>query len=45
MKEIEFKIKGLMMDPLTNNPIVVLQETSSETLLPISGWEFSKPMP
>ena len=35
MKEIEFKIKGLMMDPLTNNPIVVLQETSSETLLPI----------
>jgi bifunctional DNase/RNase len=35
MKEIEFKIKGLMMDPLTNSPIVVLQDTSSETLLPI----------
>jgi uncharacterized protein len=35
MKEIEFKIKGLMMDPLTNSPIVVLQEASSETLLPI----------
>src|SRR5438034_9355986 len=35
MKEIEFKIKGLMMDPLTNSPIVVLQDTNSDTLLPI----------
>ncbi len=35
MKEIEFKIKGLMMDPLTNAPIVVLQQASSDTLLPI----------
>ncbi len=35
MKEIEFRIKGLMMDPLTNSPIVVLQDTSSDTLLPI----------
>jgi len=35
MKEIEFKIKGLMMDPITNSPIVVLQDTTSETLLPI----------
>jgi uncharacterized protein len=35
MKEIEFKIKGLMMDPLTNAPIVVLQDTASDTLLPI----------
>ncbi|MBM3791686.1 MAG: bifunctional nuclease family protein [Acidobacteriota bacterium] len=35
MKEIEFKIKGLMMDPLTNSPIVVLQDTTGETLLPI----------
>jgi uncharacterized protein len=35
MKEIEFKIKGLMMDPLTNAPIVVLQDAGSETLLPI----------
>jgi bifunctional DNase/RNase len=35
MKEIEFKIKGLMMDPLTNSPIVVLQEVTSDTLLPI----------
>ncbi len=35
MKEIEFKIKGLMMDPITNSPIVVLQDASSDTLLPI----------
>lgn len=35
MKEIEFKIKGLMMDPLTNSPIVVLQDTTGDTLLPI----------
>jgi uncharacterized protein len=35
MKEIELKIKGLMMDPLTNSPIVVLQDTTSDTLLPI----------
>ncbi len=35
MKEIEFKIKGLMMDPITNSPIVVLQDTASDTLLPI----------
>ncbi len=35
MKEIEFKIKGLMMDPLTNSPIVVLQDANGETLLPI----------
>jgi bifunctional DNase/RNase len=35
MKEIEFKIKGLMMDPLTNSPIVVLQDAAGDTLLPI----------
>jgi len=35
MKEIEFKIKGLMMDPLSNAPIVVLQEAGGEALLPI----------
>jgi len=35
VKEIEFKIKGLMMDPLTNSPIVVLQDVQSDTLLPI----------
>jgi bifunctional DNase/RNase len=35
MREIEFKIKGLMMDPMTNSPIVVLQDAKSDTLLPI----------
>jgi len=35
MKEIEFRIKGLMMDPLTNAPIVVLQEAAGEAILPI----------
>lgn len=35
MKEIEFKIKGLMMDPLTNSPIVILQDAAGDTLLPI----------
>ena len=31
----EFKIKGLMMDPMTNSPIVILQELEKKTLLPI----------
>ena len=31
----EFKIKGLMMDPLTNSPIVILQDMEGGTLLPI----------
>jgi len=31
----EFKIKGLMMDPLTNSPIVILQNIENGTLLPI----------
>jgi bifunctional DNase/RNase len=35
MKEIEFRIKGLMMDPLTNAPIVVLQEVRGDAFLPI----------
>jgi hypothetical protein len=35
MKEIEFRIKGLMMDPLTNAPIVLLQEAAGDALLPI----------
>jgi hypothetical protein len=29
------KIRGLMMDPVTNMPIVVLKEQGSETVLPI----------
>ncbi len=31
----EFKIKGLIMDPLTNSPIVILQSVEKNTLLPI----------
>ena len=31
----EFKIKGLMMDPITNSPIVILQDAHQNTLLPI----------
>ena len=33
--EREFKIKGLIMDPLTNCPIVILQSLEKNTLLPI----------
>jgi bifunctional DNase/RNase len=35
MMEVEMKIRGLMMDPVTNMPIVVLKDTGSETVLPI----------
>src|SRR5579871_3058281 len=33
--EVEMKIRGLMMDPVTNMPIVVLKDTSGNTILPI----------
>jgi bifunctional DNase/RNase len=33
--EVEMKIRGLMMDPVTNMPIVVLKDQESETVLPI----------
>jgi uncharacterized protein len=33
--EVEMKIRGLMMDPVTNMPIVVLKDQGSETVLPI----------
>lgn len=33
--EVEMKIRGLMMDPVTNMPIVVLKDTGGETVLPI----------
>jgi bifunctional DNase/RNase len=33
--EVEMKIRGLMMDPVTNMPIVLLRESDSETVLPI----------
>jgi uncharacterized protein len=33
--EVEMKIRGLMMDPATNMPIVLLKDIGSETVLPI----------
>jgi hypothetical protein len=33
--EIEMKIRGLMMDPMTNMPIVILKDVSSNSILPI----------
>jgi bifunctional DNase/RNase len=33
--EIEMQIRGLMMDPVTNMPIVVLKDIASEMILPI----------
>lgn len=33
--EVEMKIRGLMMDPMTNTPIVVLKDVSSDAVLPI----------
>jgi len=33
--EIEMKVKGLVVDPISKMPIVVLQELNSEKMLPI----------
>jgi bifunctional DNase/RNase len=33
--EVEMKIRGLMLDPMSNMPIVVLKDQGSETVLPI----------
>jgi uncharacterized protein len=33
--DVEMKIRGLMMDPVTNMPIVVLKDVNGETVLPI----------
>ena len=33
--EVEMKIRGLMMDPATNMPIVILKDVNSNTVLPI----------
>ena len=33
--EVEMKIRGLMPDPVTNMPIVILKDSSGETVLPI----------
>ena len=33
--EVEMKIRGLMMDPVTNMPIVVLKDVNGTNILPI----------
>jgi bifunctional DNase/RNase len=33
--EVEMKIRGLMMDPVTNMPIVILKDVSGSSVLPI----------
>jgi uncharacterized protein len=33
--EIEVKIRGLMMDPSSGTPIIILKDLNSETMLPI----------
>ena len=33
--EVEMKIRGLMMDPVSNMPIVVLKDVGGESVLPI----------
>jgi hypothetical protein len=33
--EVEMKIRGLMMDPVTNMPIVILKDVAGATILPI----------
>ena len=33
--EVEMRIRGLMMDPVTNMPIVILKDTQGTTILPI----------
>src|SRR5271169_3683973 len=33
--EVEMKIRGLMMDPVSNMPIVVLKDTNGNAILPI----------
>ncbi len=35
MAEVEMRIRGLMMDPVTNTPIVVLKDIDGESVLPI----------
>lgn len=35
MAEVEMKIRGLMMDPVTNMPIVILKDLNGGSILPI----------
>ncbi|MGH7967346.1 MAG: bifunctional nuclease family protein, partial [Limisphaerales bacterium] len=33
--EVEVKIRGLMMDPVTNMPIVIIKDVEGASVLPI----------
>ena len=33
--EVEMRIRGLMLDPTTNMPIIVLKDVNSDSVLPI----------
>ena len=33
------KIRGLMMDPVTNMPIVILKDAGSDAVLADMGWD------
>jgi uncharacterized protein len=35
MPEVEMKIRGVMMDPVTNMPIVILKDVNGDAVLPI----------
>jgi bifunctional DNase/RNase len=35
MAEVEMTIRGLLLDPVSNSPIVILKDVSGETVLPI----------
>ncbi|HOS99794.1 MAG TPA: bifunctional nuclease family protein [Acidobacteriota bacterium] len=35
IRQIEFFIKGLILDPVNNSPVVILQDTAETTVLPI----------
>jgi len=34
-QDVEVRIRGLMMDPVTNMPMIVLKDTASDAVLPI----------
>ena len=34
-QEVEFTIKGMILDPVNNSPVVILQDTDDTTILPI----------
>ncbi len=36
--EVEMKIRGLMMDPVTNMPIVVLKDVQGQAISADLGW-------